>query len=299
MSASPLRANRIGIQLRLPGDQGTGARRRWPRGARTRRLRDLHDPESDEQPNADPVDEERSTFRPNWSRTSLDPAITGEIPTKAEIDVAMKALRAARPIRSGLPQMLMTSALLLKPGGFEGVGLVDRSPLPALPSPHETSTNGPNGPPPRRAALSPSSGCEENQDPIPLRRDELVGLPSTLVPGGQEGSMLGPIADRPRAAGRSGTSPAQTNSTSESRMSDVQKLPAPQLSYTALSASRFSSDIAHAVSRGVGEGASGRLTAQTTAGWVATRKRYALWGCSMPKSELIDCGLVHKMDFRI
>ena len=31
--------------------------------------------------------------------TSLDPAITGEIPTKAEIDVAMKALRAARPIR--------------------------------------------------------------------------------------------------------------------------------------------------------------------------------------------------------
>jgi hypothetical protein len=144
----------------------------------------------------------------------------------------------------------IAAALLRQPGGLEGVGLVNEALYPrCLPR-----TKRPQMSPMRlhvdAAALSPSSGCEENQDPIPLRKDQ------TCRPSHRHSSqearkvrMLGPTADRPRAAGRSGTSPAQTNSTSESKMSDVQKLPAPQPSYTALGASTFSCDITHPVSR--------------------------------------------------
>lgn len=36
---------------------------------------------------------------PELIRTALDPAVSGEVPSQAQIDAEMKAIRAARPIQ--------------------------------------------------------------------------------------------------------------------------------------------------------------------------------------------------------
>ena len=105
---------------------------------------------------------------------------------------------------------------------------------------------------------------------IPLRRDELVDLPSTLVPATARKvrTCSAGEADAPDCRQTSGrweighfSRPHQLDVGIEN-VRRPEPLPAPQLSYTAFSFSMFSSDIAHAVSRGLAKARTRRFSSK-------------------------------------